>query len=107
MPDIDRAIRAYPHELSGGQKQRVLIAMALSNDPDILLADEPTTALDSTLRSDLLSLLRELQRNRGLAMVLVTHDMDVVERHADRVAVLYRGEAVEQGTVSELSLIHI
>ena len=102
MPDIDRAIRAYPHELSGGQKQRVLIAMALSNDPDILLADEPTTALDSTLRSDLLSLLRELQRNRGLAMVLVTHDMDVVERHADRVAVLYRGEAVEQGTVSEV-----
>ena len=97
MPDVERAIRAYPHELSGGQKQRILIAMALSNDPDILLADEPTTALDSTLRADLLSLLRDLQRQRGLAMVLVTHDMDVVERHADRVAVLYRGEVVEQG----------
>jgi peptide/nickel transport system ATP-binding protein len=100
MPDVDRAMSAYPHELSGGQKQRILIAMALSNDPDILLADEPTTALDSTLRAELLSLLRELQRRRGLAMVLVTHDMEVVERHADRVAVLYRGEAVEQGPVA-------
>ena len=102
MPDVDRAIQAYPHELSGGQKQRVLIAMALSNDPDILLADEPTTALDSTLRADLLSLLRDLQRQRGLAMVLVTHDMDVVERHADRVAVLYRGEVVEEGRVDRV-----
>ena len=102
MPDVERAIRAYPHELSGGQKQRILIAMALSNDPDILLADEPTTALDSTLRADLLSLLRDLQRQRGLAMVLVTHDMDVVERHADRVAVLYRGEVVEQGRVGSV-----
>ena len=97
MPDVDRAMSAYPHELSGGQKQRILIAMALSNDPDILLADEPTTALDSTLRAELLSLLRALQQRRGLAMVLVTHDMEVVERHADRVAVLYRGEVVEQG----------
>jgi len=97
MPDLDRAMSAYPHELSGGQKQRILIAMALSNDPDILLADEPTTALDSTLRAELLSLLRALQQRRGLAMVLVTHDMEVVERHADRVAVLYRGEVVEQG----------
>lgn len=102
MPDVERAIRAYPHELSGGQKQRILIAMALSNDPDILLADEPTTALDSTLRADLLSLLRDLQRQRGLAMVLVTHDMDVVERHADRVAVLYRGAVVEQGRVESV-----
>ena len=99
MPDVERAMKAYPHELSGGQKQRILIAMALSNDPDILLADEPTTALDSTLRAELLSLLRTLQRRRGLAMVLVTHDMEVVERHADRVAVLFRGEVVEQGPV--------
>ena len=102
MPDVERAILAYPHELSGGQKQRILIAMALSNNPDILLADEPTTALDSTLRADLLSLLRDLQRQRGLAMVLVTHDMDVVERHADRVAVLFRGEVVEEGRVSDV-----
>lgn len=102
MPDVERAILAYPHELSGGQKQRILIAMALSNNPDILLADEPTTALDSTLRADLLSLLRDLQRQRGLAMVLVTHDMDVVERHADRVAVLFRGEVVEEGRVGDV-----
>ena len=93
MPDVDRAMSAYPHELSGGQKQRILIAMALSNDPDILLADEPTTALDSTLRAELLSLLRALQQRRGLAMVLVTHDMEVVERHADRVAVVEQGPA--------------
>ena len=102
MPDVERAIRAFPHELSGGQKQRVLIAMALANDPDILLADEPTTALDSTLRADLLSLLRDLQKQRGLAMVLVTHDMDVVEKRADRVAVLYHGEVVEQGPTSNV-----
>ncbi len=102
MPDVDRAICAFPHELSGGQKQRVLIAMALANDPDILLADEPTTALDSTLRADLLALLRDLQKQRGLAMVLVTHDMDVVEKHADRVAVLYHGEVVEQGTTTNV-----
>ena len=75
--------------------------MALSNDPDILLADEATTALDSTLRADLLSLLRDLQRQRGLAMVMVTHDMDVVNG-ADRVAVLYRGEVVEQGRVGSV-----
>jgi len=97
MPDVDRAYSSYPHGLSGGQKQRILIAMALANDPDILLADEPTTALDSTLRAELLDLLGTLQRKRGLAMVLVSHDMDVVERHADQVAVLYRGDVVEQG----------
>jgi len=102
LSDPDRAMRAFPHELSGGQKQRVLIAMALANDPDILLADEPTTALDSTLRADLLGLLRSLQLKRGLAMVLVTHDMDVVEKHADQVAVLYQGEVVEKGTVSDV-----
>ena len=102
MPDVERAMGAFPHELSGGQKQRVLIAMALANDPDILLADEPTTALDSTLRADLLALLRDLQKQRGLAMVLVTHDMDVVEKHADRVAVLYHGEVVEQGATSNV-----
>ena len=102
MPEVDRAMDAYPHALSGGQKQRILIAMALANDPDILLADEPTTALDSTLRADLLSLLRALQQQRGLAMVLVTHDMDVVRGQADSVAVLYRGEVVEHGPMSEV-----
>ena len=102
LPEPVRAMRAHPHALSGGQKQRILIAMALANDPDILLADEPTTALDSTLRTELLSLLRTLQQKRGLAMVLVTHDMDVVQRCADQVAVLYRGEVVENGPASEV-----
>ena len=102
MPDVERAFSAYPHGLSGGQKQRILIAMALANDPAILLADEPTTALDSTLRAELLDLLGQLQRRRGLAMVLVSHDMDVVERHADAVAVLYRGDVVEQGAAQDV-----
>ena len=99
LPDPERAWSAYPHGLSGGQKQRVLIAMALANDPDIILADEPTTALDSALRAELLDLLGEIQRRRGLALVLVTHDMDVVERSADRVAVLRHGVIVEEGPV--------
>lgn len=102
LPDPERAMRAFPHALSGGQKQRVLIAMALANDPQILLADEPTTALDSTLRADLLALIAGIQRERGLALVLVTHDMDVVERAADVVAVLYRGRIVEQGRAREV-----
>ena len=102
MPDPERAYSAYPHELSGGQKQRVLIAMALANDPEILLADEPTTALDSTLRAELLDLIAAIQRARGLALVLVTHDMDVVERAADHVAVLLEGRVVEYGSVHQV-----
>jgi len=102
MPDPQRAWSAYPHELSGGQKQRVLIAMALANDPDILLADEPTTALDSTLRAELLDLIASIQRARGLALVLVTHDMDVVERAADEVAVLLKGRVVEHGSADRI-----
>ncbi len=102
LPDPGRAWSAYPHGLSGGQKQRVLIAMALANDPDIILADEPTTALDSALRAELLDLLGEIQRRRGLALVLVTHDMDVVERSADCVAVLRHGVIVEEGPVEEV-----
>ncbi len=102
LPDPERAWSAYPHSLSGGQKQRVLIAMALANDPEVILADEPTTALDSTLRAELLDLLADIQRERGLAMVMVTHDMDVVERSADRVAVLHQGVVVEQGSTDEV-----
>lgn len=102
MPDPQRAWSAYPHELSGGQKQRVLIAMALANDPDILLADEPTTALDSTLRAELLDLIGSIQRTRGLALVLVTHDMDVVEKAADDVAVLLKGRVVEYGRADQI-----
>ncbi len=102
LPDPERAWSAYPHALSGGQKQRVLIAMALANDPELILADEPTTALDSTLRAELLDLLSEIQRKRGLALVLVTHDMEVVERAADNVAVLRHGSVVEQGPVRQV-----
>jgi peptide/nickel transport system ATP-binding protein len=102
MPYPQRAMTAYPHELSGGQKQRVLIAMALANDPDILLADEPTTALDSTLRAELLDLIGDIQKARGLALVLVTHDMDVVERAADSVAVMLKGKVVEYGAVEQV-----
>lgn len=102
LPDPERAWSAYPHALSGGQKQRVLIAMALANNPDLILADEPTTALDSTLRAELLTLLSNIQRQRGLALVLVTHDMEVVERAADHVAVLRHGRVVEQGPVKQV-----
>ena len=102
LPEPRRAWSSYPHGLSGGQKQRVLIAMALANSPDIILADEPTTALDSTLRAELLDLIADIQKRRGLALVLVTHDMDVVERAADHVAVLKDGRVVEQGPVADV-----
>lgn len=102
MPDPERAMSSYPHGISGGQKQRVLIAMALANDPDILLADEPTTALDSTLRAELLDLIAAIQRKRGLALVLVTHDMDVVEKAADEVAVMLNGRVVEYGKAKQV-----
>lgn len=99
LVDSNRVARAYPHELSGGQKQRVLIAMALSCNPEILLADEPTTALDSTVRHEILLLLRHISTQRGLATVLVSHDLAVVQEAADRVAVMRLGEVVECGAM--------
>jgi peptide/nickel transport system ATP-binding protein len=98
----DLRLRQYPHELSGGLRQRVLIAMALMCDPKLLIADEPTTALDVTIQADLLRLLAELRRKLGMAMILITHDLGVVSRIADRVAVMYAGQVVEEGTVREV-----
>ena len=90
-------MKSYPHELSGGQRQRVMIAMALANDPDILIADEPTTALDVTIQAQILMLLADLQRKLGMAIVFITHDLGIVRRFADRVYVMRHGEVVEEG----------
>lgn len=103
MVGLDRLtsrLDAYPHELSGGQRQRVMIAMALANEPDILIADEPTTAVDVTVQAQLLKLLKELQAKLGMAIILITHDLNVVRKFADRVAVMYHGELVELSSVT-------
>ncbi len=97
IPDPARRIDSYPHELSGGQRQRVMIAMALANEPDILIADEPTTALDVTIQAQILDLLRSLQARFGMAIVLITHDLGIVKHFANHVAVMRRGEVVETG----------
>src|SRR4029453_3531989 len=99
IPHPERRMKAYPHELSGGQRQRVMIAMALANDPDILIADEPTTALDVTIQAQILALLSELQARLGMAIVFITHDLGIVRRIADRVYVMRAGEVVEEGPV--------
>jgi len=95
-------LSAYPHELSGGQRQRVMIAMALANEPDILIADEPTTALDVTIQEQVLALLRELQEEFGMAILLITHDLGIVKRYAHTVSVMLKGEVVESGPVAKL-----
>ena len=97
-----KRINQYPHELSGGMRQRVMIAMALACEPDILIADEPTTALDVTIQAQILDLLREIQMKLGTATILVSHDLGVVARVADRVAVMYAGKIVEIGTAEEV-----
>jgi microcin C transport system ATP-binding protein len=100
--DAESRLEAYPHQLSGGQRQRVMIAMALANEPDLLIADEPTTALDVTVQAQILALLKELQGRLGMAMLFITHDLGIVRRIADRVCVMLKGKIVEQGPVADI-----
>ncbi|MBW2085530.1 MAG: ABC transporter ATP-binding protein, partial [Deltaproteobacteria bacterium] len=102
IPDAEQRLKSYPHELSGGQRQRVMIAMALANEPDLLIADEPTTALDVTVQTQILDLLANLQKQLGMTVLLITHDFGVVRRFSDRVCVMYQGEIVEVGVTQEI-----
>ena len=102
LPNAEARLRAYPHQLSGGQRQRVMIAMALANDPDLLVADEPTTALDVTIQAQILALLRRLQRDRGMSILLITHDLGIVRKVADRICVMKDGEIVEAGEAGRI-----
>jgi oligopeptide/dipeptide ABC transporter ATP-binding protein len=102
IPDPDQKAHAYPHEMSGGQAQRVMIAMALIMRPELLIADEPTTALDVTIQAQILDLMRDLRTEMGTAVILITHDLGVVAEIADRVAVMYAGQIVEQADVTNL-----
>ena len=102
IPAADQIMRSYPHQLSGGMRQRVMIAMALSCDPDILIADEPTTALDVTIQSQIIELLRQIQRRTAMSVIIITHDLGVVSEFADEIAVMYAGRIVERGSVDEV-----
>jgi peptide/nickel transport system ATP-binding protein len=102
IPDAVRRVDAYPHEFSGGMRQRAMIAMALALEPDVLIADEPTTALDVTIQAQILRLLEDLNRSRNLATILITHDLGIVAEVADRVIVMYAGRVVEQGNLDEV-----
>ncbi len=102
IPQPDQRVERYPHEFSGGMRQRVMIAMAIANEPEVLIADEPTTALDVTVQAQILDMMRQIQSELNTAIVLITHDLGVIARVVDRVQVMYAGRAVERATVDEL-----
>jgi oligopeptide/dipeptide ABC transporter ATP-binding protein len=102
LPDAEDRARAYPHQLSGGMRQRVMIAMALACNPQLLIADEPTTALDVTIQAQIMELLADCKAERGMATLLITHDLGIVAQHADRVAIMYAGRIMESAPVREL-----
>ncbi len=102
IPNPDERVNAYPHELSGGMRQRIVIAIAVANRPDVIIADEPTTALDVTVQAQILDALRTAQAETGAAMILITHDLGVIAGQADRVQVMYAGKVVEEGTADEV-----
>ncbi|MGE4011961.1 MAG: ABC transporter ATP-binding protein, partial [Alphaproteobacteria bacterium] len=102
IPDPKRRLREYPHQLSGGMRQRVMIAMALGAQPELLIADEPTTALDATIQAQILALLTGLKNRLGLAILFITHNLGLVAEYADRVAVMYAGRIVEEGPVRDV-----
>ena len=102
LGNAENRLQAYPHQLSGGQRQRVMIAMALANDPDLLIADEPTTALDVTIQAQILALLKKLQNERGMSVLLITHDLGIVRKIANRVCVMTEGQIIEQGDTEQI-----
>ena len=102
IPNAAERAKAYPHEFSGGMRQRVMIAMALTNDPKLLIADEPTTALDVTTQAQILRLIERLRKELGMAVIMITHDLGVIAEVADRVMVMYAGEVVESGTLDQI-----
>src|SRR5471030_2031573 len=102
IPDQAGRLASYPHQMSGGQRQRVMIAMALANEPDLLIADEPTTALDVTVQAQILKLLKDTQKRLGMSMLFITHDLGIVRKLADRVCVMQKGKIVEQGAVERV-----